>query len=81
MRSRLLLLSLLALPAGLRADFHAGTALVDVTPERLPVLVNGGMVSRTVDKVKTRLFARAFAFSDAIKAKSASGMVKLSRTS
>ena len=61
---RRLLLFLLLLPAGLRAEFQAGTALVDVTPERLPVLVNGGMVSRTVDKVKSRLHARAFAFSD-----------------
>ncbi len=64
MRPRLLLLALVALPAALRADFRAGTALVDVTPESLPVLVNGGMVSRTVDKVKSRLHARAFAFSD-----------------
>ena len=64
MRPRLLLLALLALTAGLRADFQAGTALVDVTPEQLPVLVNGGMVSRSVDQVKTRLHARAFAFSD-----------------
>ena len=61
---RRLLLFLLLLPAGLRAEFQAGTALVNVTPERLPVLVNGGMVSRTVDKVKSRLHARAFAFSD-----------------
>ena len=64
MRPLPLLLALLALPAGLRAEFQAGTALVDVTPPRLPVLVNGGMVSRTVDKVKTALHARAFAFSD-----------------
>ncbi|MFZ9837956.1 MAG: LamG-like jellyroll fold domain-containing protein [Opitutaceae bacterium] len=64
MRPRLLLLALLALPAGLRAEFRAGTALVDVTPETLPVLVNGGMTSRTVGQVKSRLHARAFAFSD-----------------
>lgn len=64
MLPRLLLLALLALTAGLRADFQAGTAFVDVTPEQLPVLVNGSMTSRSVDKVKTRLHARAFAFSD-----------------
>ncbi len=64
MRPHLLLLALVALPAALLADFRAGTALVDVTPETLPVLVNGGMVSRSVDKVKSRLHARAFAFSD-----------------
>ena len=64
MRPLPLLLALLALTTGLRADFQAGTALIDITPERLPVIVNGGMTSRSVDKVKTRLHARAFAFSD-----------------
>jgi hypothetical protein len=47
-----------------RADFQAGAAVVDITPPVLPVIVNGGVLSRTVAKVKTPVHARAFAFSD-----------------
>ncbi len=47
-----------------RAEFRAGAAVVDVTPEKLPVIVNGGMLSRTADKVKTRVHARAVAVAD-----------------
>lgn len=47
-----------------RAEFRAGSAIVDVTPVQLPVLVNGGMTSRSIDKVKTPLSARSLAFSD-----------------
>ncbi|MFN9721536.1 MAG: hypothetical protein ACK58L_22795, partial [Planctomycetota bacterium] len=46
------------------ADFRAGAAIVDITPEKLPVLVNGGMTSRSIDKVKTRVFARSLVMSD-----------------
>ncbi|NIP93057.1 MAG: hypothetical protein GWO24_06205, partial [Akkermansiaceae bacterium] len=46
------------------ASFQAGAVVVDVTPEQFPVIVNGGMTSRTVDKVKTPLKARALALSD-----------------
>lgn len=49
---------------GARAEFKAGTAVIDVTPVKLPVFINGGMLSRSLDKVKTRVNARAFAFSD-----------------
>ena len=31
----------------------AGAVVVDVTPQKFPVIVNGSMVSRTADKVKT----------------------------
>lgn len=55
---------LLGFSPGLRAEFQAGAAIVDVTPEKLPVLVNGGMLSRSVDTVKTRVNARAIALSD-----------------
>lgn len=41
------------------AQLQAGAAIVDVTPVNLPVLVNGGMLSRTVNEVNTRLHARA----------------------
>lgn len=48
----------------LHAEFKAGVAVVDVTPQKLPVIVNGGMTSRSIDKVKTRVFARAMVLSD-----------------
>ena len=48
----------------LRAEFKAGAAAVDITPATLPVLVNGGMVSRSMDKIKTRIHARAIALAD-----------------
>lgn len=49
----------------LRAEFKAGAAVIDVTPAKLPVLVNGGMFSRSVDIVKTRVSARAVVLADA----------------
>jgi pimeloyl-ACP methyl ester carboxylesterase len=39
--------------APLHAEFQAGAAVIDITPPKLPVLVNGGMMSRYVDKIKT----------------------------
>ena len=53
---------LAALPV--HAEFRAGAAVVDVTPTVLPVLVNGSMVSRSVDKINTRVHARALALAD-----------------
>lgn len=44
-----------------RAEFKAGAAVVDVTPLKLPVLANGGMLNRSVDKIKTPIHARAIA--------------------
>ncbi|MCX6901372.1 MAG: hypothetical protein NT105_22055 [Verrucomicrobia bacterium] len=46
------------------AEFKAGAAVIDITPPKLPVLVNGGMTSRSVDKIKTPIHARAIALSD-----------------
>lgn len=64
MKLRLCLASLLlSLPAA-AADFRAGAAIVDVTPSKLPVLINGGMFSRALDKIKTRVHARAIALAD-----------------
>lgn len=48
----------------LRAEFQAGAAVVDVTSSKLPVLVNGGMYSRSYKEVNTRVHARALAVSD-----------------
>ncbi len=47
-----------------RAEFRGGAAIVDVTPVQFPVIVNGGMLSRTVDQVKTPLNARALVLDD-----------------
>jgi Concanavalin A-like lectin/glucanases superfamily/Neutral/alkaline non-lysosomal ceramidase, N-terminal len=47
-----------------RAEFKAGAAVIDVTPVKLPVLLNGGMTSRFSDKVKTHVNARAIALAD-----------------
>jgi hypothetical protein len=66
MRWNQLLLTALSfcLPVSLHAEFTAGSAIVDVTPRQLPVLVNGGMTSRSVDKINTPVSARSLAFSD-----------------
>lgn len=57
----LLLSPLAALHA---AEFKAGAVAIDITPTKLPVLVNGGMTSRSVDKINTRIHARAIALAD-----------------
>ncbi|MDD4872064.1 MAG: hypothetical protein PHR77_16020 [Kiritimatiellae bacterium] len=57
----LLLSSMVELHA---AEFKAGTAIIDITPTNLPVLVNGGMTSRSVNKIKTPIHARAIALAD-----------------
>ena len=65
MKASLLLAAVFALalvPA--RAEFKAGAAVIDVTPPMLPVLVNGGMTSRSVEKIKTRVNARAIVLAD-----------------
>jgi len=46
------------------AALLAGAAVVDVTPVQFPVLINGGMTSRSADKVKTRVNARAVVLDD-----------------
>jgi hypothetical protein len=47
-----------------RAELRAGAAVTDITPEKLPVLANGGMLSRYVDQIKTRIHARAILLKD-----------------
>ncbi len=46
------------------AALQVGAAVVDITPPTLPVIVNGGFFSRTVDRVKTPLKARALALAE-----------------
>lgn len=55
----------IATSAIVRAEFKAGAAVVDITPPNLPVLVNGGMLSRSIANVRTRIHARAVALADA----------------
>lgn len=46
------------------ADFRAGAAVTDATPQKLPVFLNGGMLSRYSDKIKTRVNARSIVLAD-----------------
>ena len=68
MRPLLLIASLAALMAlsavRCEAELKAGAAVVDVTPRQFPVLVNGGMNSRTADSVTTPINARAIVVDD-----------------
>ena len=50
--------------SALHAEFKAGAAVIDITPPKLPVLVNGGMLSRYLDKINTRMNARAIVATD-----------------
>ena len=61
---RISCLCLLLVPAVAHAEFRAGATVVDVTPQTLPVLVNGGMTSRSISEISTRLYARGLALSD-----------------
>ena len=45
-------------------DIMVGAAIVDITPDQLPVLVNGGMLTRNANEIRTRINARAIAISD-----------------
>ncbi len=44
--------------------FRAGAFAIDVTPRKLPVIVNGGMTERTADKVVDPLHARCLVLDD-----------------
>ncbi|QDT79809.1 Neutral/alkaline non-lysosomal ceramidase [Gimesia maris] len=61
-----LLLAALALliPSQVFAELQAGATIVDVTPTKFPVLVNGSMTSRSVSTVKTKVNARAIVVAD-----------------
>src|SRR5690606_15848105 len=48
----------------LHAELRVGAAKVDVSPDQWPVLINGGMTSRTADKVKAPVNARAIVLDD-----------------
>ncbi len=52
-----------SVPTSACAGVKAGTAVIDITPINLPVLVNGGFTSRTIGTIKSRLQARAVVLS------------------
>ena len=51
-------------PLQASAGLKAGASIVDVTPVQFPVLVNGGLLSHSVDTVNTPLNARAIVLDD-----------------
>lgn len=44
--------------------FRAGAVAIDVTPLDLPVIVNGGMTERVIEKIEDRLHARCLVLDD-----------------
>jgi hypothetical protein len=54
---------LLGAPAG-AATLRAGAAAVDVSPPKLPVIVNGGFLEARSDRIHDRLHARALVLDD-----------------
>lgn len=59
------LLAIVSIDApSLAGEIKAASGIVDITPETFPAIVNGGMLSRSITKVKTRLNARAIALSN-----------------
>jgi len=44
--------------------FRAGAFAIDITPVEFPVIVNGGMLQRTADKIVDRLHARCLVLDD-----------------
>lgn len=58
-------LSCVLLPASeALAELRAGAAVVDVSPVHFPVLINGGMTSRSAEKIITPVNARAIVLDD-----------------
>ncbi|MBM4000850.1 MAG: hypothetical protein FJ297_15145 [Planctomycetes bacterium] len=58
----LLLTLLIGVPAF--GELRVGAAVTDVSPTSFPVLINGGMLSRTAEKIKTPVEARALVLDD-----------------
>ncbi|MBL68502.1 MAG: hypothetical protein CMO74_08650 [Verrucomicrobiales bacterium] len=60
----LAVLLLAIIPSSTQAALRAGAHTADATPDKLPVLVNGGMVSRSLNEVGSRITARAIVLDD-----------------
>lgn len=54
-----LLLLIVALPAVAQTQLQVGAAAIDVTPQKFPVLINGGMTSNSAEGATTPIHARA----------------------
>ena len=54
----------LSLTSPAQAALRAGAYVADATPRELPVLVNGGMTSRSIKEVGSRITARAIVLDD-----------------
>ena len=48
----------------LEPSLRAGAVAIDITPLKLPVIINGSMVQRTADKIVDRLHARCLVLDD-----------------
>jgi hypothetical protein len=46
------------------AELQVGTAAADIAPTKLPVLITGGFLGRTADKIRSPLCARAIVLDD-----------------
>lgn len=60
--STFLFLALVAAMPAAHAEFSAGAHSIDITPEKLPAIRNGGFTQRIYDKVLDRLRSRNFVF-------------------
>lgn len=47
-----------------KKTFRAGAYAIDISPLKLPVIINGGMLERTADKITDRLHARCLVLDD-----------------
>ncbi len=55
----MLLVILGTCPAWADSQLRVGAAAIDVTPQKYPVLINGGMTSNSADSATTPIHARA----------------------
>ena len=62
--SRFIFCVIIFYTATAKAELQVGATITDVTPVELPVLVNGGMTSRSIETIKTRVNARTVVISD-----------------
>ena len=54
----------LALGLACHAEFRAGAVALDVSPKQFPVLINGGMTSRSANGVTDPIYAKALVLAD-----------------
>ena len=47
-----------------QAELSAGAAVVDISPTQMPVIVNGGMLTKKADQINTTINARALVLDD-----------------